>query len=88
MMGYDFHRQKPIDKYIVDFYCPALRLAIEIDGDSHFARDVEDTGRQKRLEQLGVTFLRFEDLDVKFKMERVLSTIDNCIQKHESQPRT
>jgi len=33
--GYDFHRQKPILNYIVDFFCPDLELAIEIDGDSH-----------------------------------------------------
>ncbi|MDD8018536.1 MAG: DUF559 domain-containing protein, partial [Bacteroidota bacterium] len=32
MLGYDFHRQKPIDQFIVDFFCPALNLAIEIDG--------------------------------------------------------
>ncbi len=35
MKGYDFHRQKLIDKYIVDFFCPKLKLIIEIDGESH-----------------------------------------------------
>ena len=35
MLGYDFHRQKPVDKYVVDFFCPELSLAIEIDGESH-----------------------------------------------------
>lgn len=35
MKGYDFHRQKPLGNYIVDFYCNELMLAIEIDGDSH-----------------------------------------------------
>jgi very-short-patch-repair endonuclease len=35
MLGYDFHRQKPIDNYIVDFFCKDLMLAIEIDGVSH-----------------------------------------------------
>jgi very-short-patch-repair endonuclease len=34
-LGYQFLRQRPIDKYIVDFYCPALNLVIEIDGVSH-----------------------------------------------------
>lgn len=33
--GYDFHRQWPIDEYIVDFFAPELLLAIEIDGGSH-----------------------------------------------------
>lgn len=35
LLGYDFHRQKPIDEYVVDFYCPRLKLVLEIDGDSH-----------------------------------------------------
>lgn len=35
MLGYDFHRQKPLDEYIVDFFCNELMLAIEIDGESH-----------------------------------------------------
>ena len=35
MRGYDFHRQKPMDNYIVDFFCSELMLAIEIDGISH-----------------------------------------------------
>ena len=82
-MGYDFHRQKPIDAYIVDFYCPALSFVIEIDGDSHFLREKEDTERQQRLEQLGIRFLRFDDLDVKFRMDRVLNTIRGWIHKHE-----
>ena len=82
-MGYDFHRQKPIDAYIVDFYCPALSFVIEIDGDSHFLREKEDTERQQRLEQLGIRFLRFDDLDVKFRMDRVLNTIREWIRQHE-----
>jgi very-short-patch-repair endonuclease len=83
MMGYDFHRQKPIDEYIVDFVCPALMLAIEIDGDSHMFKEEKDEKRQKRLEELGVRFLRFEDLDVKFRMDEVLKTIREWIQHHE-----
>jgi len=35
MCGYDFDRQRPIDRFIVDFYCQELMLAIEIDGSSH-----------------------------------------------------
>ncbi|MDP2993407.1 MAG: DUF559 domain-containing protein, partial [Deltaproteobacteria bacterium] len=42
MKGYDFHRQKPIDNYIVDFFCTKLRLIIEIDGDSHLFKGEED----------------------------------------------
>ena len=44
MLGYDFDRQRPIDDYIVDFYCKALMLAIEIHGESHNSEgaDVRD----------------------------------------------
>ena len=64
MLGYDFDRQKPIDHYIVDFYCQELRLAIEIDGESHWQAGDEDRIRLSRLEQLGIRFLRFPDIMV------------------------
>jgi len=50
ILGYDFDRQKPIDNYIVDFYCKELFLAIEVDGDSHYHDDapIKDAIRQKR----------------------------------------
>ncbi len=82
-MRYDFHRQKPIDRFIVDFYCPKMRLAIEIDGDSHFMKEERDAERQQRLEELGVHLLRFDDLDVKFQMDRVLKTIQEWIEQHQ-----
>jgi len=66
MMGYDFHRQKPLDEYIVDFYCSELKLAIEIDGSTHTPEKFhKDMMRQRRLESLGIHFLRFDDLEVK-----------------------
>jgi very-short-patch-repair endonuclease len=84
MMGYDFDRQKPIDEFIVDFYCKDLMLAIEIDGDSHDSEEafVKDMKRQKRLEALGVRFLRFDDLEVKKDMNNVIRTIENWIEKY------
>lgn len=84
MLGYDFDRQRPIDNYIVDFYCKALMLAIEIDGESHLDKEVKDQVRQERLESLGVRFLRFSDLDVKKEMKNVLSAIENWIIKNEN----
>lgn len=63
--GYDFNRQKPIGNYIVDFYCPELLLAIEIDGCTHGYKETEDELRQKEIEKLGIRFLRFTDSNVK-----------------------
>ena len=78
--GYDFDRQKPLDAYIVDFYCKELQLAIEIDGDSHDYSYPEDISRQHRLEALGVHFLRFTDAEVKQDMANVLRTIEIWIE--------
>ncbi len=85
MMGYDFDRQRPIDEYIVDFYCKDLQLAIEIDGISHDYEEVikNDKIRQKRLESLGVHFLRFDDREVRNDRRNVLRTIEHWIEEYE-----
>jgi very-short-patch-repair endonuclease len=85
MKGYDFHRQKPIDNYVVDFFCHELMLAIEIDGISHSWENAganEDI-RQTTIEQFGIQFLRFEDKDVKQNMGFVLNTIYDWIVEYE-----
>ncbi len=79
MKGYQFMRQKPIDNYIVDFFCSKLRLIIEIDGDSHIDKREEDEMRQRRLEGLGLTVLRFSDVEVKRQMDGVLRAIESWI---------
>ena len=86
MLGYDFDRQRPIDNFIVDFYCKELSLAIEIDGDTHIYRYEYDEERQKTLEKLGIQFLRFEDREVKKDMNNVLSVIENWILKNKLTP--
>ncbi|MFI5140129.1 MAG: endonuclease domain-containing protein [Sphingobacteriales bacterium] len=82
-LGVEFHRQVPIDNYVVDFYCHELMLAIEIDGKSHEIDTVfeNDIKRQKRLEELGVKFIRFNDLTVKKNMTGVLDTLAEEIKK-------
>jgi very-short-patch-repair endonuclease len=88
MMGYDFHRQKPIGCYIIDFYCPELFLAIEIDGESHLMKQEEVRRRQQQLEQLGIRFLRFDDLEVKMQMEKVLNVIREWIEAHQPETKS
>lgn len=85
--GYEFHRQVPIDEYIVDFYCHELRLAIEVDGSSHDYKYEYDLRRQKRLESLGVRFIRFEDIDVKRSMNDVLRALEIEITEIENNQR-
>lgn len=86
MLGYQFMRQKPIHRFIVDFYCSKLRLAIEIDGESHRLRFSADMLRQKHLEEMGVHVLRFNDLAVKKEIGNVLASIEGWIRQNERQP--
>ena len=79
VLGYDFHRQKAFDRFIVDFFCPNLMLAIEIDGVSHRQKGHADVERHRRLENLGVHLIRFEDRMVKREMPKVLSAIEGWI---------
>jgi very-short-patch-repair endonuclease len=78
-MGVQFHRQVPLKEYIVDFYCHELQLAIEIDGDSHLYKYEYDANRQGELEQLGVTFIRFLDIDVKKNMFSIALSIEQKV---------
>ena len=80
--GFDFHRQKPIHNYIVDFFCSELSLAIEIDGASHDEKIEYDEDRQRKLESLGVKFLRFTDREVKTNLYGVVTTIEEWIDAH------
>jgi len=81
MLGFDFDRQRCIDNYIVDFYCKDLTLAIEIDGMSHNNEEAfaKDEIRQQNLEELGVTFLRFSEHEIKYGMANVLRTLEGKI---------
>lgn len=82
-LSYEFHRQVPIDEYIVDFYCHELKLAIEIDGSSHNNKYEYDLKRQGKLETLRVNFIRFDDIDVKRNMNDVLRALESVILEIE-----
>ncbi len=69
--GLKFTRQKPIDDYIVDFYCAELMLAIEVDGDTHATRQQYDQLRTQRLKRLGVEVIRYTNSDVLNDLEGV-----------------
>ncbi len=77
--GVRFLRQRPIDRFIVDFFAPRLKLIIEIDGNSHFNKPEYDYYRQKRLESLGYKLIRFTEGEVLNQIEKVDSEIRNAI---------
>ena len=85
VMGYDFHRQKPIGNFIVDFFCNKLRLAIELDGVTHNYEEVvkKDKLKEERLSKIGIKVLRFTDNDVVSNIDGVLTVILDYIEKFE-----
>ena len=81
-----FRRQYSIGSYVVDFYCPSLKLAIEVDGDSHTdASMYHDQERQEFIESYGIRFLRFTNDDVCENLEWVLDEIYETIE-HLTKP--
>lgn len=85
MYGYDFNRQKPIDNYILDFFCYELSLGIEVDGYSHEIVEVhnKDIIKEKRMNELGITILRFSDFEVLKDIENVIRAIEFYILEFE-----
>ncbi len=82
---YQFNRQFIIDNYIVDFICRSLKLIIEVDGSSHFAKDEEDFKRQQYLENKGFILLRFPESHVIYRLDEVIDEIDyavRCLEKY------
>ena len=65
-LPHSFKRQHPIGSYIVDFYCPAQKLAIELDGSQHFEEPgiKKDTIRTQDLSEFGITVLRYTNWEI------------------------
>src|SRR6266487_2066801 len=83
LCGYDFDRQRPVGRRIVDFYCKELKLAVDVDGSVHDFTRKEDDRRQREIESLGVTLLRFWNYDVKNDIRSVLKRIEVWIRNEE-----
>ncbi len=81
-------RQRPIDNYIVDFYCAGLKLVIEIDGESHYTEEgkVNDEERTKRLEAYGLRILRFTNFDVLENIQGVTQALMMIADKSDDPP--
>jgi very-short-patch-repair endonuclease len=86
--GFKFRRQHPFGPYILDCYCPAARLVIELDGDTHANAETErqDAERTAYLERRGLTVLRFWNVDLAENEEGVAARIfDECTQRTQRQ---
>lgn len=81
--GVQFYRQKPLLSFIVDFYCPAAKLVIELDGSQHFETEhqAKDQERDEALAGLGLHVLRFNNRQVLLEMDAVLNVIDGMVKE-------
>lgn len=81
--GSKFRRQYSVKSYIVDFYCPKIKLAVEIDGLTHLTEEeIEyDNHRQTEIESLGIQFLRFWNYEVYEDLYNVLEKIKSKVKE-------
>lgn len=77
-----FRRQQPIGFYIVDFYCSAARLAVELDGGGHYEPEQieHDRKRDAYLREQGIRVLRFTNLEIKNEFLQVCEVIDRAVR--------
>ena len=82
MFGYKFRRQYSIDQYVLDFFCPEIKFAIELDGATHHDPEQKeyDSKRQKFLETFGIKFIRIPDEDLFGNPNMVFEKIEKAIK--------
>lgn len=80
--GLKFRRQTSIKNYVVDFYCPEIRMIIELDGEPHFTQEQadKDQKRDKELTELGYKVFRYENLVVFDHPDFIFDDIKSLIQ--------
>ena len=81
LLGLRFLRQYGVGKYILDFYCPAIRLAIELDGGQHATKQEADILRTSFLNSQDIIVLRFWNNDVFQNTDGIMQTIFEAAQK-------
>jgi len=85
MCGVDFHRQKPIGSYILDFFCPSVYLGIELDGYTHHFSEVmrKDKFKEEQMMNYGIRVIRFWDDDVYYDLDNVLRVIEIIVKERK-----
>ncbi|HPP29979.1 MAG TPA: endonuclease domain-containing protein [bacterium] len=87
MIGVKFRRQFPIGNYILDFYAPRYKLAIEADGEQHYEEEgrLRDEKRAEELGKFGIRIIRFSDFDILTNIEGVWEVIQREIRERGKQ---
>jgi very-short-patch-repair endonuclease len=83
MMGLDFQRQKPLGNFIADFFCPEVRLVVEIDGYTHRFEDTinKDKAKNEYFRSQSIEVIRFTDDEVFNDIQTVIKTIKQNIEQ-------
>ena len=78
-----FTRQKVLGYYVADYYCPQVKLVVEIDGSSHLSDEAQeyDKNRTEFIEKYGITVIRFFNGEITANFEMVCHDIDAVVQK-------
>ena len=82
LLGYKFRRQYSVDQYIIDFYCPELKLAIEVDGSVHDSEEQKlyDKKRQQKIEFYGIKFIRIKNEELMDNPNMAFERIESFIK--------
>ena len=85
LMGYKFRRQHGVGAYVIDFYCPKLKIGIELDGDSHFREGGQqyDANRDKFIASFGIHVVRILNDEVYTNLDGVVEQLIKEIVRRE-----
>ena len=85
LAGFKFKRQYSVDSFIIDFYCPKVKLGIEVDGEVHFTEEAKnyDENRSGFLSDFGIDIIRFRNDDIYNNLKVVLNTNEDKLKKSE-----
>lgn len=84
-VGYKFSRQKPIGKFIIDFYCSELLLAVELDGEYHNWRKSYDETRDKYLGWRRIVVIRYKNKEIIDNLPKVIRDLTGKIKAREKE---
>jgi len=87
-LGFRFKPQHPVSRFIADFYCHKIKLAIEVDGEIHLGREEKeyDINREAELKKFGIKVLRFSNDEVMNNIEKVLEEIKKHLPSQQIYP--
>ena len=84
--GLKFRRQHGMGAYVLDFYCPSVRLCIELDGEAHRSEEAFDYDEKRTLflKENGITVMRFENYIVRNDMQAIIHAIEDFCENRSN----